>query len=116
MGMTAPLPMIRWAQTGEYDAFWEIIIYPDASWEVVGGTYVSRRNRGTLSDELQAQVRASLPATAPHPAIEPPQTFRHQLHVSGHTWVWASSESPPDELKPLLALLNPLYAGSEKSR
>lgn len=59
--MSTGLPTLRWAQVGEYDAFWELTVYPDGSWEVLGGTYVSRRQHGKLSDALLQRLQDALP-------------------------------------------------------
>lgn len=113
--MSEPLPRIHWTQTGEYDAFWELIVYPDASWEVVGGTYVSRRNRGTLSESARERLRASISTLGVAYELES-SPYMHHLSIGAHRWSWRTGQPPPPSVSAVVEVLKPLYAGSEKSR
>lgn len=113
--MSTLLPTIRYAQVGEYDAFWELIVYPDASWEVLGGTYVSRRSRGTLNESTRERLRESLSALGVAYELES-SPFMHHLSIGALRWSWRNGQSPPQSVAAVVKILPSLYAGSEKSR
>ena len=103
---------IRYGQTGAYDADAEVRIEADGSFEVEGGSYVTRgRRAGRLTRRQQGEIARLAAAVEPRDwgVPEAAEGFVHHLDVGGRRSRWWGPAADVDaRLAALVAALDAL--------